>query len=398
MSRTRTLGRWLAAGVAGLLAGCSPAQAPPSVPSSPPTSSAPVPPPSLTSTPTPSAVAPLGEVDLDPKAQILIVPVDYDGQRVIRASFGKAAKGRPASLQHLTDAGWQELANGVVGDDADLEFMVPYATDTYRAVVAAVDGKPALASPSAAAKDQWRRELSDDFDGDSLDGTDWGPRNEGSYRAGGRSCSAPYSSNVEVADGVLRLKMTKETKASRQRAARAAGCTAGEYYRNAMISTESRYTLRSGYLAARVKFSFGQGMHGSVWLQSYQRSEIDMVESYGFGWGMTSVIHLDGQQIPGKTEAWIMADRLTDPAWWEDYHVYSAEWGKQGVVVRVDGEIVQRITTAPAKADYFLVVSLLSSDWELKRLRDPVQKAPGVEPQPLPGVMEIDWIRTWSPR
>lgn len=406
VNRTRTFGWWLVVGVIGaLFTGCSATQPPPS-PSPPATSAAPTPSattsptPTPTPTPTPSAVAPLGEVDLDPKARLAIVPVNYDGVRVVTATFGKAAKGRQVSLQHETEEGWQELANGVVGDDAAVEFKVPFASDTYRAVVAAAADEPAVATPSAASKDQWRAGLSDDFDGGSLKGTDWGPRNEGSYLAGGRACSAPWIDNVEFADSAVRLKVTEETKASRQRAARRAGCTKGEYYRNAMISTESRYTLRSGYLAARVKFPFGQGMHGSVWLQSYHRSEVDMVESYGFGRGMTSVIHLDGKQLPGSEDAWIRFEPLADPAWWDDYHVYSAEWGKDGIVVRIDGEVVQRIDKAPANVDYFVVISLLGSDWELKRLRAPYQGVPGVEvePQPLPGVMEVDWVKTWTRR
>lgn len=400
MNRTRAVCCWVVAGaVSALLTGCSATPPPPS-PDPPATSVAPTPThtPSPTPTPTPSAVAPLGEVDLDPKARLDIVPVDYDGLRVVNAVFGKAAKGRPVSLQHQTEEGWQELASGVVGDDAAVEFQVPFASDTYRAVVAAAGDDPAVATASAASKDQWRSGLSDDFDGDSLDGTDWGPRNEGSYLAGGRSCSAPYFANVEMSDGVVRLKVTEETKATRQRAARRAGCTKGEYYRNAMISTQSRYTLRSGYLAARVKFPFGQGMHGSVWLQSSHHSEVDMVESYGFGQGLTSVIHRNGKQAPGKKDAWILKDRVVDPTWWDDYHVFSAEWGKNGVTVRVDGDVVQRIAKAPANVDHFLVLSLLSSDWELKRFRTPAQRAPGVEPQPLPGVMEVDWVRTWTRR
>lgn len=39
------------------------------------------------------------------------------------------------------------------------------------------------------------------------------------------------------------------------------------------------YSIKSGVPGGRVKFAEGQGMHGSVWLQSGNHSEIDMIES-----------------------------------------------------------------------------------------------------------------------
>lgn len=396
----------LGVGVLGLLTACTgvpvPTPGPPvtsSVASATPTPSATESPAATpTPTPTPTAVAPLGKVATGKDAALLVQPVDYDGVRIVNASLGSGVAGRPVSLQRKAEAGWQEVAAGTANDAGRVEFRIDFAKGTYRAVAAADSGEEAVATPEASADKQWRARLADDFDGTSLKGTDWDGRNEANYTAGGRACSAAYLSNVKVSDGSVRLRMTEETKAANQRKARAAGCTKDEYYRNAMISTEGRYTIRSGILAARVKFPVGQGMHGSIWLQSYRRSEVDMVESYGYGKGLTSVMHLDGEQHPGSDDAWVLEDSTDERSWWDDYHVVSAQWDANGVVVRVDGAVVQRIRTAPAKTDYFLVVSLLSSDWELGRLRKPVEGAPGVKREKLPAVLEIDWIRTWQPR
>ena len=404
MGGERRLGlRRCAAAVAllGLLAACSPAAPDPAptspAPSTPGASVSSTATPSATPTPTPSAAAPLGDVPVGEGTRLQVEPVDYDGTAVVVARFGKAAAGRPVSLQRRVGESWQEVAVASAGKAGRVEFLAPPG-GTYRAVAAGESEATAVATPSASADDQWRAGLADDFAGDSLKGTDWDKRNEANYNAGGRSCSAAFFSNVTVADDLVQLRMTKETRVANQRKARAAGCTKGEYYRNAMISTEGRYTIRSGMLAARVKFPVGQGMHGSIWLQSYAHSEIDMIESYGYGKGVTSVMHRGGKQYPGKDKAWVAAARTSDRAWWDEFHVVSARWGSDGVEVRLDGEVVQRITTAPAKTDYFLVLSLLSSDWELGRLRKPSGDAPGLEPVPLPAVMEVDWVRTWEPR
>ena len=42
-------------------------------------------------------------------------------------------------------------------------------------------------------------------------------------------------------------------------------------------------------------------MHGAVWLQSYDKSEIDMIESYGYGVIVTDGIDDSGYQ-PIKVE------------------------------------------------------------------------------------------------
>ena len=340
---------------------------------------------------------PLGEVRIGKGTQLEVDPVDYDGSTVVHARFGKSAAGRPVSLQRRAGDLWQEVGTGRADDAGRVELLAPSA-DTYRAVVTGATDADAVATPSVSAGDQWRLKLDDDFDGDSLKGTDWDKRNEANYTAGGRACSAAYFSNVDVKGGSVRLKMSEETKAANRRKARAAGCTKGEFYRNAMISTEGRYTIRSGIMAARVKFPVGQGLHASVWLQSYDRSEIDMIESYGYGKGVTSVMHLDGKQYPKGDKAWVASSRTADRAWWDDFHVVSVEWDSDGVTVRLDGSVVQRIKTAPARTDYFLVISLLSSDWELTRLRKPSGDAPGLKPEPLPAVMEVDWVRTWQRR
>ena len=40
---------------------------------------------------------------------------------------------------------------------------------------------------------------------------------------------------------------------------------------------------------------------------------------------------------------------------------------------------------------------MLSSDWEQKRFKNPVDNAEGVTPTTLPQTMSVDWIKVWTP-
>lgn len=344
------------------------------------------------------------DVPVDAKARLLIDPVEADSTGWVSAEFGTAVKGRPVVLQRRDASAWQDVTTGKQDADGRVRFLVTggIGDATYRAVAqqSSAGGKdePATATPEASLADQWTADLATEFSGSDLEADSWAHRFSGIYEAGGRHCAAPTPDNVELSDGIAELAVTEDADADRVALAKSAGCEQKRFFRNAMISTESLYTIKSGVLATRVKFAEGQGMHGSIWLQSGSHSEIDMIESYGFGRGLTSVIHVDGKRHPADSEnAYIHAYATKDKEWWSKFHTVSVEWDSSQVVVRIDGVEAQRISQKMPDAEYFLVVSMLSSDWEQKRLTNPVQNAEGVTPQPLPQTMEVDWIRTWTP-
>lgn len=360
------------------------------------------------STPSPTApsssapTAPLGDVTIDESASLSVSPVDYGGQGVATAVFSTPVEGRPVSLQRKTASGWEEVATSQQDRKGQAEFLAPIDKSKLRAVALPVDAngksRDAVTTPTAAAAQQWRPALSTSFSGSDLPAP-WDYRNTGSYLAGGRQCSAPYPSNVELADGKILLSMTEETSVANTRKADAAGCKKDEYYRNAMVGTEGRFSLQTGLVAARAKFPAGQGMHGALWLQSSIMAEIDYVESYGYGKGLTSVIHVDHKRYPvANSQTYVNKDAVQDRAWWDQFHVYSVEWDRSELVFRIDGLETQRLKRQMPNVNYFLVLSLLSSDWEFKRLDDPVQGADGVEPTELPATMSVDWVKVWTPK
>lgn len=348
---------------------------------------------------------PTGQVQLDGGATLAVAPVNYDGVAVVSGRFTNHADHRPASLQREDGGNWVEVATGELDKGGAVDFLPPYVEGAVYRVVAAefnFGGKVLLPVATAAvgADRHWRSVLSSDFNGDSIEAP-WTYSITGSYKAGGRQCSAPYPSNVALEDGKVVLSVTKETNAGNIRRAKAAGCKEGKYYRNAMLTTESAFTMRTGTVAARVKFAQGQGMHGSVFaLSPTLLSEIDMIESYGYGKGITSVAHLNGKQHPSAASgaAFVHKEPVKNRAWWAEYHVYSAQWTRSEVVFRIDGMVTTRLSRRDFDDTYFLFISMLSSDWELGRMKNPTRDAEGVEATTLPQSMSVDWVKAWEPR
>lgn len=333
-------------------------------------------------------------VAVDGGAKLAISPVDYDGKMVVTAQFSEPAAGSQVKLQRREGTGWADVGTAKQDADGAAELTAPTAEGEYRAV--AGEGADAVATLTSSAAQQWQQALSSDFTEADLPAP-WKYSISGSYAAGGRQCSAPYPSNVKLGNGKAVLSMTKETEPDYIAAAKAAGCKKGEYYRNGMLTTEGQFSIRQGSLAARVKLGKEQGMHGSVFLLSSKMQEIDMIESYGYGWGLTSVIHVDGKRKPVKnSDTYVLNKQVKDRAWWDQYHVFSAEWDRDDVVFRVDGVETRRLHDASLDEEYFVFVSLLSSDWELKRLNDPLTNAEGVRPTKLPGSMSVDWVKAWT--
>lgn len=298
--------------------------------------------------PSPSASFTAEEILVDDGAKLQVSPVDYEGAGLLSATFSKAAKGRAVALQRKTDSGWEDVDSGKQDAKGKVEFRktVP-GTHTYRAVAKATAGEPATATPEASAAQQWTEAFSSDFNGDVLEPGVWGHRSLDVFDAFGRHCAAPHAETVGFADGAVQLSVSEEKDAAQIAKAKAAGCEERRVFKNAMISTEGLFKVRTGVLAARVKFAEGQGMHGAVWLQSYDKSEIDMIESYGYGVGLTSVIHVDGQRYPAEgKDTYVITDTVTDRDWWSDYHTYSVEWDNESVIFRVDGKVSKRIAQA----------------------------------------------------
>ena len=339
-----------------------------------------------------AAVTDLELRELPPIAQPGKDDASADGaSTVLVAAAQPAGKGAVVTLQRRSASGWSNLEVASTNGRGLATFEVPAQKggdeEPDHRVVA--KGRPEVRSDGDDGG--WQLKFSDEFAGTSL-GPDWSYRALGSLSASsGRKVSASSKDAVEVRDGALRLQVKQDPD------------KAGNYL-NGHISTEKAYLFKYGVAAARIKFQRPRGSHGAFWSQSptfgtppgdpgAAGTEIDIGEYFGEGaarGGLASyVYHVDGSGSLVKTGKVLRkAPGLvgSPDAFWKRYHVFSVEWSPEGYVFRIDGDTTYRVDKAVSRRTQFLILSLLSSDWEL----------PDLDPRTLPTSMQVDWVRVWT--
>jgi beta-glucanase (GH16 family) len=312
------------------------------------------------------------------------------------ATFSPARRGRVVVVQRRVSG---EAWRTVVRTREDARGQVRFVRDdkrgvrpyTYRAFAAARRGLPRVTTNSESSA-AWRLRFEDRFGGTSLDLRKWGYRSLG-LRRGSRLHAQSDRSAVRVGGGALSLQVRKNP------------ANPARYYYNGHIGTSRKFSFRYGYAAARIRFARGRGQHGAFWMQPQSPlapygspartgTEIDVAEFFGQGYprgGMASFVY----SYPSRTKlvksgavlpAAARALRGRGDAWWSRYHVFSVHWTSRGHVFRIDGIETSRVMTAVSRRPEYLLLSLLSSDWELPRL----------DTATLPTTMKVDWVRVWQ--
>ena len=392
-------------------------------------------------TPTPSAIptpVPDGEPTVPVAAHLRKdVPVDKKSTFSVDVATGTVAarfrlsiaRKRPVSFQRLDGTAWVEIKTSRMDSKGRARFKAgSYQPDSvYRAVALPYRVDKKLAPLRSTKPAGWNLAFSDDFSGDQLDDAKWSHR---AYEArGARLCSRTLPEMFTLRDGQFVGSVNYESDAAVakrldanarqvQAAARlpVVGCTNGAsptnlgVFRSAMITTLDRFvvnTAKPGTVAARLKFPPDQGMHGAVWLQTTGQGEIDMVEGFGYGRGISNYIHspskktLDSKGTAShKLGAYVSGKSTKKRGWWDQFHTYSVGWDSKQFVFRVDGSVTQRVKIKPGDVDYSLIISLLVSDWEAYRITSPV-KTKGfsdVKSVQLPVEMPVEWVRVWQKR
>jgi len=247
---------------------------------------------------------------------------------------------------------------------------------------------------NAESSSVWRVRFEDRFNGTSLDLRKWSYRALG-VRQGGRLYSQSDRSAVHVGGGALSLQVRKNPHHPRR------------YYYNGHIGTSGTFSFRYGYAAARIKFERGRGQHGGFWMQPQSQlapygsaartgTEIDVAEFFGRGYaggGMASFVYsYPSRSRTVKSGAVLRtanrALRGRSDSWWSRYHVVSVRWTAGGYVFRIDGVDTWRHFAHASHRPEYLILSLLTSDWELPRL----------DRRTLPTSMKVDWVRVWQRR
>jgi beta-glucanase (GH16 family) len=295
--------------------------------------------------------------------------------------------GAEVTLQIRRDKTWIDTETQPLGQDGRVSFETPNEPgDANRLLrVAASTDRDMHSDP--IHPDSWKVAFEDQFDGFAMDGNKWAYRQLGLLNPG-RTKAESSADAVRVEDGALELGMLENPARP-------------GYYLNGHISTETSFTFTYGVAAARVKFQKPRGMHGAFWMQAptfgavpgdakQSGSEIDAVEYFGSTYpdgGLASLTYYRDKDGNSAKIGGMQADATNalekGDAWWKKYHVFSVEWTPDAYVFRIDGRETFRQTENISGMPEFLVLSLLSSDWEL----------PDLDKSQIPTDMKVDWVR-----
>lgn len=328
--------------------------------------------------------------------------------------FKPARKGRPVVVQRKVRGGaWQKVTTVRQNRAGVVRFTGPARNArnkpfSYRGVAQRWNGLRAAASkPQSAAV--WHMKFDDEFNRKRL-GPLWKNRMS---NAASRQCSTVGARRMSrVGGGALHLSVKRDPNRLGETCEVSIDGkqVALDYYLNGQVSTQHLESgvgaFTRGTFAARIKFQQNRGQHGSFWLQpvspqylegrpAASGAEVDVVEFFGKGYpggGLASFLYnygIDG----GKTKiggVWPKATKAlpAGDSWWKNYHVFSVEWTRKMYIFRVDGREHFRTKRGVSGIDEYMILSLLSSDWELAEA-----KRLGVKPG---GTMDVDWVRVWQ--
>ncbi|MGA9748293.1 MAG: glycoside hydrolase family 16 protein [Nocardioides sp.] len=314
------------------------------------------------------------------------------------AIFPSVKAGRKVVVQRSNDGGstWSKWDVQKTDDNGRVAFKpASPAGAGYWTYQAKVKGLPAK---TGTATDDWNLIFDESFSSRSSFDSRWSTRGDAYDKGSLRKCSKASPKMAKVGGGVLTLKVKRDGSRKgdvcKWRKPGTSKKFKNPYYLNGHVGTEQSFDFRYGVAAARVKFQKSRGMHGSFWMntsgnapQGTRPVEIDAVEFFGKGHkdgGLAQFLHYKGRKIGGlKKNA---GDVLKgSDNWWKKYHVFSVEWTPQGYSFRIDGQETFRTSKAVSNKQVFPILSLLSSDYELKNM-----------PKSGKGSLKVDWVRVWQ--
>ena len=331
---------------------------------------------------------------------------------VVIATVRPKTRGRRASLEVRRQGRWSVVATARTGAGGRVMFTAATTVDVrpamYRVRAAAYRGLADVRSAPVRASAWGSPAFVDGFDGAAL-GPVWEHRIQFHNPWGGRSCSRGNPAAVAVGDGALRLSVLPDLE-------EAAPCYPDDgegnylgdvpyaYRLNGHVSTQQSADFQYGVAAARMRFPRDRGQHAAFWLQprgllpdrpTPWGAEIDVVEWFGSTGSRQSLASTVYRPAPDGSTVRI-GGRYDDPdrfldsrsdTWWGSYHVFSVEWTPTRYVFRIDGRETWRTSEGISHHPQFLILSQLSSDYELAD-----------NPDATPAHADVDWVQFWRAR
>ena len=272
----------------------------------------------------------------------------------------------------------------------------------------------------------WKLAWSDEFIGTALDLTKW--EVEESCWGGGnneRQCYTNREQNVEVVNGLLRLKAYPEAFTGIQYPQGWNGDRGDQItqqYTSGKVRTRQLADWKYGRFSARIKLPKGQGTWPAFWMLPASTKyggwassgEIDIMEAVNLG---ALCSPCDGDAGENRTSGalhfggdWPNNTYITD-TWTlqggaeaaDDYHVFAAEWGEGRINWFVNGVKLMTIDSdqwfssnadketdpfAPFNENFYLMLN-----FAVGGALPEGNNAGGVDPASFPSEMLIDWVR-----
>ena len=319
-----------------------------------------------------------------------------DALWVVDATVADVDEGTTVTLYGRTNGGeWESISEDETDEDGAVA-LTSGMSGKLHVVVGDGDGDDAIGA-EVSTDDAPEASFTDDFDENSVDAPNgnWISREQGYI--GVRTCSRTDPTAAEVGDDVLTLSVLDDPDKGE---CQLPGKRKKFPFRlNGHVGTEGIYGFTYGFAAARIRTQSARGQHAAFWMQAVGGqqtggakeggAEIDVIEYFGDDHpegGLTSFTYfLDEAGKKQTVGDWLPdAEDLGDD-WADEYHVFSVEWTPDEYVFRIDGQITERLEGETSGREEFLILSLLSSDYELPRFNGE-----------LPESMEVDWARVWE--
>lgn len=350
-----------------------------------------------------AAVQATGVLDLRPAiSQPGRRPAASVGKTQALATFSSTRTGQSVQLQRDSGSGWQTVARGKQHRSGSTIFTLPDTVSLYRAVALSRAGAVVEVTDAVRGR-AFKTVFRDEFSGRRVDLSQWSDQ-ETLAPAYMRMCSHLSPRARTVSEGVLQMGVAPDPTRAGSACTWSLNGRSGShpYMLNTQLATREKFDFTYGYAAARMKMHLDKGMHASFWLQPAnwytpgdpsKGTEIDVAEFFGrtkkdshiaafvHWYDADNAHHKLGSKFP-------YASRLKKRAetWSSSYHVFSVEWTAGAYIFRVDGREFWRETEIVSRAPEYLLLSMLTSDYELEKLTASTMRQRA----------KVDWVRVWS--